>query len=194
MRRVRIGCVVMAAGNAARFGENKLAAQLDGKPLIWHALTAVPTECFEEVAVVTQYKEVKEMAEAFGFTAIINACPERGVSHTIALGLQAMARLDAVLFQVADQPLLRRKTVAGLVAFYRRHPDDIAALGYGGVRGNPCLFPAAYFPELLALQGDHGGNTVIRQHEDCLLIWEAPERELTDVDTPEALQELKNSI
>ena len=27
---MKIGCVVMAAGNARRFGENKLAAQLQG--------------------------------------------------------------------------------------------------------------------------------------------------------------------
>ena len=30
---LRIGCLVMAAGNASRFGANKLEAELDGKPL-----------------------------------------------------------------------------------------------------------------------------------------------------------------
>ena len=29
-----LGCVIMAAGNAVRFGANKLEAELDGKPLI----------------------------------------------------------------------------------------------------------------------------------------------------------------
>ena len=38
---MRIGCVVMAAGDARRFGENKLAALFDGKPLILRALEAV---------------------------------------------------------------------------------------------------------------------------------------------------------
>ena len=28
-----LGCVIMAAGNAVRFGANKLEAELDGKPL-----------------------------------------------------------------------------------------------------------------------------------------------------------------
>lgn len=37
----KIGCVVMAAGNARRFGENKLAAQLRGRSLILRALEAV---------------------------------------------------------------------------------------------------------------------------------------------------------
>ena len=39
--------------------------------------------------------------------------------------------------------------VAALVALWQDHPDKIAALGHGGVRGNPCLFPARLLPELL---------------------------------------------
>ena len=41
MEKPRIGCVVMAAGNASRFGANKLAAQVDGKTLLRRALEAV---------------------------------------------------------------------------------------------------------------------------------------------------------
>ena len=37
-----LGCVIMAAGNAVRFGANKLEAELDGKPLIRRAFEAVP--------------------------------------------------------------------------------------------------------------------------------------------------------
>lgn len=36
----------MAAGNAARFGENKLAAMVNGKPLIEHALDAIRGRAF----------------------------------------------------------------------------------------------------------------------------------------------------
>ena len=38
----RVGCVVMAAGNGARFGSNKLLAELEGRSLIRRALDAVP--------------------------------------------------------------------------------------------------------------------------------------------------------
>ena len=51
----RIGCLIMAAGNASRFGSNKLAAKVDGKMLIEHALETVPREEFARVTVVTQY-------------------------------------------------------------------------------------------------------------------------------------------
>ena len=110
------------------------------------------------------------------------------------LGLGKLPEMDAALFQVADQPLLRRESVGRLVDFYREHPEHIAALGHDGVRGNPCLFPARLFPELLALQGDHGGNQVIRRHEEDLLLWEVPAPELTDVDTPQVLAQLRRDM
>ena len=49
MGDAKIGCVVMAAGNARRFGANKLAAALEGKPLILRALEAVPEGLFSRV-------------------------------------------------------------------------------------------------------------------------------------------------
>ena len=54
--------------------------------------------------------------------------------------------------------------------------------------------PARLFPELLALQGDHGGNQVIRRHEEDLLLWEVPALELTDVDTPQVLAQLRRDM
>ena len=162
----KIGCVVMAAGNARRFGENKLAAQLRGRSLILRALEAVPAEKFDKVVVVTQYPEVMRLAGEFHFAAIHNPHPDYGISHTIELGLTALRDCDGVLFQVSDQPLLRRESVAELVDRWRTRPEKIVAL-------------------------DHGGNTVIRRHEADLLLLDVPAEELRDVDTAQALEELK---
>ena len=185
---MNIGCVIMAAGDARRFGENKLAALFDGKPLIRCALEAVPAEEFSAVAVVTQYPEVEAMAAEFGFTPVRNPHPDWGISHTIRLGLEALGACDAALFQVSDQPLLRRETVSAEVDFFLAHPDKLVGLAHNGVRGNPCIFPSAYFPQLLALTEDHGGSSVIRRHEENLLLFEAPALELDDVDTRQALR------
>ena len=105
-----------------------------------------------------------------------------------------MADCDAILYQVADQPLLRRESVRAEVEFFRRHPDRIVAMGHGGVRGNPCIFPARFFPELTALEGDRGGSAVIRRHEDALTLFEISPDELRDVDTPMALAALRDTL
>lgn len=181
----------MAAGNAARFGENKLAAMVNGKPLIEHALEAIPRESFSRVLVVTQHKNVEAAAKNFGFETLRNEHPERGQSETIRLGTAALSDCDALCFMVADQPMLKRKTVAQELEFFRAHSKNIVGLGHNGVRGNPCLFPARFFPELLSLEGDVGGSAVIKRHLDDLLLFEVPETELCDVDTKEALEALK---
>lgn len=185
---MKIGCIVMAAGDARRFGENKLAAELEGKPLILRALEAVPAKKFEKIAVVTQYPEVESLAASFGFTPVHNPHPDWGISYTIRLGLKTMEACGAVMFQVSDQPLLRRETVAAEVDFFLQHPDKLVGLAHNGVRGNPCIFPASYFPELEALREDHGGSSVIRRHEKDLLLFEAPAWELEDADTKQALR------
>lgn len=190
MLPLKLGCLVMAAGSATRFGENKLAARFGGKMLIERIFEAVPAEKFSSRVVVTQYGEIEALAPHFGFAAVRNDRPELGISRTIRLGLEALKDCDAVLFCVADQPLLRRETIAAEVDFFLEHPESIVALSSKGKRGNPCLFPARFFPELMALEGDKGGRSVIAQHEDAVLLYEASEEELIDVDTVETLDAL----
>lgn len=186
-KQLRIGCVVMAAGNARRFGENKLAAVFQGRSLLQRALEAVPAEKLGPVAVVTQYPEAAALARGFGFRPVRNPHPDWGISYTIHLGLEALGPCDGALFLVSDQPLLRREAVAALVDAFRARPDALAALGHNGVRGNPCLFPARFFPELRSLTEDQGGSTIIRRHQEELVLVEVPACQLEDVDEPQAL-------
>ena len=187
----RLGCLIMAAGNASRFGANKLFAAYRGKTFLELALLAVPPQLFARVMVVSQYEPALRLARQYGFEAIRNCEPELGVSRTIQLGTQAMLDCDAILYMVADQPLLRQETVLRIVQDWRQHPGCIVGAAHNGHRGNPCLFPARFFPELCALEGDRGGSSVIRRHEDALRLVEAAEPELSDCDTKQALEILK---
>ena len=182
---MKIGCVVLAAGNGSRFGENKLLHKFGEETMISRAFAAVPVEKLDTGVVVTQYHEIEDLAKNNGFIPIRNEHPDWGQSYSVKLGLQGLIDYDAVLFQVSDQPYLQKESVAALIDFYQQHPDNIVALSYQGQRGNPCLFPSAYFDELMAMEGDHGGNVVIRKHEDALLLLEVPPKELVDVDTPD---------
>ena len=135
--------------------------------------------------------ELQALAKERGFETLQNGHPERGQSETIRLGARALSDCDAICFMVADQPLLRRETLAREVNFFSSHRECIVALGHNGARGNPCLFPARFFPELLALEGDVGGSAVIKNHLDALLLFESPEAELRDVDTKAALAAIR---
>ncbi len=187
-----VGCVVLAAGNARRFGANKLGAVLGGKTLMEHALDALPVEALETVCVVTQYDAVEALARRRGFGCVRNEHPDEGLSRSVRLGTEALAdRCEAIVYLVSDQPLLRRESVLLLLEQFRAYPDCIIAAARDGRRGNPCLFPARFFPELCALSGDVGGSAVIRAHPEALRLCELPAEELADVDTRRALEELR---
>ena len=186
----RLGCLVMAAGNARRFGENKLTCTLEGRTLIERTLEAVPREEFAAVCVVSQYEDIEELAGRYHFAAIHNAHPDWGIGHTIRLGTEAMQDCDGILYLVSDQPLLRRDSVLRVVEAWKKQPEKIAGASHAGGRGNPNLFPARFFPELLALEEDRGGNLVIRRHPEDYLPVELSAQELLDCDTPQELEHL----
>ena len=199
----RIGCLIMAAGNASRFGSNKLAAKVDGKMLIEHALETVPREEFARVTVVTQYDEVLVLARRFGFTVLVNPFPEWGASHTVRLGTEAMADCDAILYQVADQPLLRRESLEAMVRDFHAQKETervILRLGWraGGAEpllGSPVLFGSGHFDALRALPEGKGGGVVIRQHPGCVrAVYAQSAEELEDADTVERLEALKRFL
>lgn len=144
---MKIGCVLLAAGNARRFGSNKLTAQLDGISLIRRAMDAVPGGLV--TVVVSQYPEILALAGEYGFAAIYNDAPELGLSRSIRLGLTPLLDCDGVLFSVADQPWLKRESAEALTALWAQKPSKIAAMAHSGVRGNPCLFPARLYRSCL---------------------------------------------
>ncbi len=188
----KLGCVVMAAGNSVRFGDNKLLADFDGKPLVENVLDIIPSECFEKIYVVSQYDEVIAIAKSKGFDTIINNHPEHGISHTIKLGTKEMLGCDAVIYIVSDQPLLTKNSIKNQIKFYLKNRDKIVAMGNNGKRGNPCIFPKKYFEELLNLKGDTGGSAVIKNNINDLLIYNIDSYELIDVDTKSDLEKVKN--
>lgn len=184
-----IGCVVLAAGEARRFGADKLQARLDGVTLLERALLAVPAERLAAVCVVTRGAAAEALAARYGFACVRNDAPELGLGRSVRLGTEALrGRCRAILFLVADQPLLRRESVEALLA--HAGAEQIVAAAHNGKRGNPCLFPSRFFPELCALTGDEGGSAVIRAHPEALRLIELDARELMDADTPQELQKL----
>ena len=189
---MKLGCVIMAAGESRRFGdENKLLQPFGGLPLYVRALSAVPVEQYNPVCVVTGYEPVAVLAKEMGFLVAVNDRPDLGISRTIRMGLEQMTDCDGVLFMTADQPLLSRQTLCRLAEEFRQEPQCIVSAAHGGKRGNPCLFPRDLFGALLALEGDTGGSRVIKANSHRLRLAEVPEEELADCDTAGTLRDLE---
>lgn len=192
-RQKRVALILLAAGNSTRFNGEKLTYVFEGARLIDRALAAASSASFSRRVCVAADGEVADAARRAGFDVVVNKHPERGISSSIRLGI-GRANADAYMFMVADQPRLTSDTVAALADFWRAEPARIAALGFDGNRGNPCVFPEKYVDELWRLAGDEGGNRVIAHHIDELRIMEVRDSvELFDVDTRLDALEVENA-
>lgn len=183
------GCIIMASGLGTRFGSNKLMANLDGAPLIAHAIRAC-NELFAKRAAVTRHEDVAKLCRSLGMQTILHDEPLR--SDTVRLGMQVMDGCDTVTFVQADQPLISANTLAALLRGAEAHPELIWRVGFQGAPGAPVLFPSWAFDELRALPPDKGGGFVAKAHARCVRCVEAAsEWELFDVDTVQDLEALQ---
>ncbi len=198
---MKIAMIMLAAGNSRRFGANKLLYEVDGIPMYRHVLgqlIQVKRQLEEglnrtytgnlpdikcRIAVVTQYDSIAETAVEQGIQVLYNPHPEKGISSSLKIGLNANLDADAVLFTVSDQPWLTCDTICKLIQTFLDSGKEIACISCQGKMGNPCIFSKKYYEELLSLEGDKGGKRVIMKHLEDTCIYEVNDaRELEDID------------
>lgn len=185
-------CIIMASGLGTRFGSNKLMADLDGEPLIAHAIRATDSLFAKRVA-VTRHKDVAQLCRSLGVEAVMHDEPLR--SDTVRLGMQAIDGCDTVTFIQADQPLISANTLATLLRGAEAHPELIWRVSFRGTPGAPVLFPSWAFDELRALPPGKGGGFVAKAHARRVRCVEAAsEWELFDVDSVQDLEALQTHM
>ena len=183
-----IGCVIMASGLGKRFGSNKLLADFRGQPMICRILDAT-AGIFAQRVVVTRSEEVAALCRERGVQTVLHSLPHR--SDTVRLGLEAMPGIERCMFATADQPLLRKETVAALTLASQNRPDTIFRPSCNGTHGSPVVFPRWAFPQLRDLPEGKGGGVVIKKYPERLRTVNVRDMyELKDVDSREDLSEL----
>lgn len=186
------GCVLMASGLGRRFGGSKLMVPFLGKPLLYWALSATEG-LFSRRVVVTRSQEAASFCAALGVETVVHNYPGR--NDTVRLGLEAVGNVERCLFLPADQPLLSRQTVESLLLCGQNSRGRIWRPCFQGTPGAPILFSRDYFDELKHLPQGKGGGVVAADHgESVRTLPVADKRELWDIDTPENLTELEQTM
>ena len=167
-KSLTVGCVIMASGLSRRFGTNKLLADFCGQPMLCRAFDATATPGIAARIVVTRSEEVQALCRAQGVPVLLHSLPGR--NDTVRLGLSALLEQLPELFRL------------GAVA-----ENDPAPLV-----GSPGLFGSSFFPELLALPENKGGNVLLKKYPaQVRTVCIADSAELLDADTPEVLHQLE---
>jgi molybdenum cofactor cytidylyltransferase len=148
------------------------------------ARTLVDTGLEPMVVVVSADARFADALAGLHVVTVTNDAPEQGISRSIAIGLGALAdTAEAALIAVGDQPHLNADGIGELVRAFS--PGRIVVPRYGDHRGNPPIFDRRFFPELLRLTGDRGGQAVILSHPEAVIEVSLPAAMGDDVDRPE---------
>ena len=113
----------MASGVGARFGGNKLMAELCDVPLVGHVVRATD-DLFSRRVVVTRHADVAALCETLGAQVILHDEPCR--NDTVRLGMEAMDGCDTVTFVQGDQPLIRPASIVALLRAAERDAAGVA--------------------------------------------------------------------
>lgn len=187
-----IHAIILAAGRAQRFGGTKLLEEYDGAPLLHRALDVARSACHENTWLVTGHaaREMTRAAEGRVGHVVHNREYAQGIGSSIACGASACPEsADALLFLLADQPLVSRSHIANLIRGWTGEPGAIVATAFSGVLGPPVLFGRGHLEALRALRGDAGARQVLDAHADAVVAV-SHDPAGVDIDTPEDLQRL----
>ena len=183
--------LILAAGAGTRFGNrSKLLAELDGRPLLEHAVAAqcaVPE--LERVAVVLG-ASAEEIVARVDFKRAEPVVCERwaeGQALSLRRGIEYLTdgpEVRKVIVTLGDQPRMTPQLIARFVG---EVPGTRAM--YAGFPGHPVVLGPVQMRAIAALRGDQGAREVLRGGPtiEC-----ADARAALDVDTPEDLEAIRH--
>ncbi len=146
--------IVLAGGASSRFGSNKLLADLDGRPVLHHAIEAVATLANPVIVVIGPDAPPPSMPAGLEhrITLTRDGVAFGGPLVGLAAGLVALADIDrgfdaAALVVAGDMPYLQPPVLALLAATV----DGDATAGAATLETDPpCVLPFAIRPSVAA--------------------------------------------
>lgn len=171
--------IVLAAGQSRRFGpENKLLAELQGRPLASYSADAMREAPFAYRVAVFSDPEVGALFDDFIPVRVAAGVPQ---SESLKAGMSKALALspERVVVTLADMPLV---TALLLDDIDTRCADLGASASTDGQRRSPPAgFDSRHFPALLSATGDKGAADLIRRLPSEALVH--ADGLLADVDT-----------
>lgn len=194
--RLRVGAVLLAAGEGARMGGvAKPLIRLQGVPLINRQLIALSGAGVDEVVVVTGHarEAIEAQVQAFPVTLAHNPAYAQGQQGSVRVGLVALSgHFDAVFVVLADQPLIGSADLTELIAAFKKRPaGNVVVPVVGGQRGNPIVLDDVACSRILASDTNLGCRHLIERQPELVHVHETSNtRFITDLDTLQDVAQL----
>ncbi len=187
---MELAAIILTAGESTRMPGNKLLLPIRGSPMIAHIFETVVEAGFSPVVVVAGFEEpaIRIALEGRKVHFVSNPDWKLGLASSLQAGISVLpGAIDGVLIMLGDMPLVKASTLQTLkISFTAGGCRQIIYPTYEGRQGNPVLFPARFFDDILNLQGDRGAKELLKKHAADTVAVPVKSREvLLDCDTEE---------
>lgn len=201
-----VDAIVLAGGASRRFGSDKLAAELDGRPLLDRALEACDAVADRLVLVIAPSAPVPRTPSGLADHLVVvrDTASHQGPLAGLAAGLEAVTEAQVTLVVGGDMPSMDPRVLRLLVEQLAAAPPAAAAVLEADP---PAPLPMAVRstvarPRALSLLGEHRRSLralldELRPVAVPASAWRAldPEaRTLADVDTEADLEALRSGL
>lgn len=187
--------IVLAAGEASRFGSAKQLVRIGDRPLL-SLVAGRAAEVVGHALVIVLGARAAELSPLLKHSpgsVVINRDWREGLASSIRAGIARLpASCAGAMLVLADQACVTAEDLRRLAGAWRRQPLCVAAARYGATVGVPAIFPQHLFSELSELKGDTGARSLLKRHTDRLVKVPMPSAAF-DLDTPDDLLELNRS-
>jgi len=201
---LRIGALILAAGEGARMGRMpKCLIRVEGQTLIRRLRDAMAAMGVARIVAVTGYHaeaieaELALMASAPPLEVVRNPSPEAGQQSSVRIGVQTLgANFDLIVVALADQPSVRSEELSELISAFRHRPAGTRVVlpMVDGQRGNPVVFSGELIALLLAGGLKGGLRGYIDEHPEEVHRFVTGNPNFTlDLDTREDVEQLSRS-
>jgi molybdenum cofactor cytidylyltransferase len=184
--------VVLAAGAGRRFGSPKQLADLDGVPLLQHAIDAMLAVPALDGAIVVLGAAAEHVAAAVKFAdaeAVVCEDWAEGMAASLRCGVAAAGDADWVVVTLGDQPGITPEAIEAVIGAIDPSADAVRA-EYDGRPGHPVALSRSLFDRVAELRGDVGARELL----DSVAVRGVEARHLArpdDVDTPDELEAIR---
>lgn len=188
----QIPIILLAAGQSSRMrGADKLLQDIDGQPQLRRITKAARAATDATVVVALpsmphdRWATIKDI-DVLGL-AVTDA--SEGMNASLRCAIKALpGKPKAVMVLLADLPDLTEKDIATVLQSVDHHKKHLIwrATSQTGIPGHPVVFCGTLIPQLRALTGDNGAQSVVKAHLNSTKFVALPDTHATlDLDTPE---------
>ena len=189
-----ITAVVLAAGGSRRYGRCKQLVEINGSALVRLAVSKLsPLFSHDRISVVVgaSSEDVAQAVSDLPVNIVANEHWQQGLASSLRAGINSLEPdCHGVMITLCDQVLITEDHLRRLAGLWLDNPSEIVASGYADTLGTPAVIPAEFYPQLLALEGDFGAKSVLKNNAERVTAIPIPEAEF-DLDVPDDLEKLQ---